>query len=160
MQRLFDAPPPVTEWVPEVLSVAAHLAIIDENELSDEAVLDWTYKTNRHLAQSRLYRAVASLASPEMALRAARLGWNMLHRGIDLAIQRGDNGAQVKVMHPDSIWTHLVHQATATGFRAVLESSTRQERDSRRDRVRARRRNLRLRLELAPGSRGPARYST
>jgi hypothetical protein len=123
LQRLLDAPPPVTEWIPEVLSVAAHLAIIDENGLSDDAVLDWTYRTNRHLAQSRLYRAVASLASPDMALRASRLGWGMLHRGIELSVQRGNGGAQLTVHHPDSVWTRLVHLATATGFRAVLESS-------------------------------------
>jgi len=123
VQRLLDAPPPVTEWIPEVLSVAAHLAIIDKNKLSDEAVLDWTYRTNRHLAQSRLYRAVASLASPEMALRAARLGWGMLHRGVELSVQRGKGSAQLTVEHPQSAWTRLVHLATATGFRAVLESS-------------------------------------
>lgn len=123
LRDLFEAPPAVTAWIPEAVSVAAHLAVADENGLSDEALLDWTYQTNRQLAHSRLYRAVASLASPDLVLRVARTSWKVLHRGIDLAVQRDNHRAELSVTHPGGVWNRLVHLATATGFRAVLESS-------------------------------------
>jgi hypothetical protein len=121
--RLFDSPPPVTEWLPEVLSVAAHYAIIDAHELSDEAAVDWMYQTNRQLAQSRLYRAITAVASPQLALRGAKLAWGMIRKGINLSVSLDGDSARVTVTHPDGVWTELVHQATATGIRAVLESS-------------------------------------
>ena len=37
--------------------------------------------------------------------------------------QLDDDSARIAVTHPEGGWTELVHRATATGIRAVLESS-------------------------------------
>ncbi len=121
--RLFDSPPPVTEWLPEVVSVAAHYAIADAQELNDDAAVDWMYRTNRQLAQSRLYRAVTAVASPRLALRGAKMAWGMIRKGTNLSVELDDDSARITITHPEGVWTELVHRATGAGFRAVLESS-------------------------------------
>jgi len=121
--ELVRTPPPPTTWIPEAVSVAAHFAVADASGLDDAAVLDWAYRANSSLARSRLYRALTQLASPSLLLRGAELSWTMIHRGVDIEIVREDHRATITAIHPRALWTEFVHRSTATGFRAVLESS-------------------------------------
>lgn len=123
LASLFGSPPLVTQWMPEVVSVAAHYAIADARGFDDDDVLMWTYRVNQRLAQSRLYRAMTAVATPRLALRGARLAWGMIHKGIGLSVRLEDDSARLTVTHPRGVWPNLVHRANATGFRAVLESS-------------------------------------
>jgi len=124
IRELIEEPPPMSVWIPEVLNVGAHLAIVDANHMDDDAVIDWGYRSNQRLAQSKLYRVLTHLATPPLLLRAARLSWTVLHRGVDVAVSLdGDKTATVSVTHPPHVWTELVHRSTAQGFQAALEIS-------------------------------------
>jgi hypothetical protein len=79
-----------TAWIPEMLSVAGHYAIADASGWDDDAVLDWSYRTNRALASSRPYRAVTTFASPSLLLHGAQLAWTTIHRGVDVAVRTSE----------------------------------------------------------------------
>jgi hypothetical protein len=116
-------PPPPTAWLPEVIYVAAHYAIADFDQLEDDAVLELTYRANRRLTQSRMYAAVAKLASPELLLRGASLSWGLLHKGVPLRVIARSGTAKLTVRHPDNLWTSMGHRSAAGGFRAVVEAA-------------------------------------
>ena len=88
----------------------------------------WMRDSFNRLASSTMYRAVAYLASPTLALRTASLSWGLLHKGLPLTSQvhresRGRRTAELRVRHPANLWVDLVHRSSAEGFKVVLESS-------------------------------------
>lgn len=121
--ELVQAPPLPTAWIPEALSVATHFAVADASGFDEDGILDWSYRANRRLAESRVYRALTQLASPSLLLRGAGLSWTMIHRGVDITVQHDENEATIRATHPAHLWSEFVHRSTTTGFRAVLESS-------------------------------------
>ncbi len=122
LKEVLREPPPVNAWVPEALSVAAHYAIADANQMTDDEVVAWQSEANRRLSNSKLYRSITKLSSPRALLRGAPTAWHVLHRGVKLQTHVDGSRATLTVRHPSGLWNHLVHRCTATGFAAVLES--------------------------------------
>jgi len=116
-------PPPPNAWLPEVLYVAGHYAILDIDGLDSETILQLTYRANRRLTESPMYAVLAKVASPGILLRGAALSWGLLHRGVTLHVDAQSRAARLTVNHPPYLWTALAHESAARGFRAVLEAA-------------------------------------
>ena len=111
-------------WLPEVHSVALHMAAADAEGLSMEDVLRWSHESNTRLAESPMYRIVAAVASPAILLRTAALSWRLLHRGVSLSIESQASGrTEAAIEHPPHLWNELVHLSTAQGLRAAVEAA-------------------------------------
>ena len=111
-------------WIPEVHSVALHMAAADAEGLSTEDVMKWSHESNTRLAESPMYRIVAAVASPTALLRTAAVSWRLLHRGVSLSIDAQQRGlTEASIHHPPHLWNELVHQSTAQGLRAAVEAA-------------------------------------
>ncbi len=123
LARELAKPSPPNAWIREVTYVAAHFALLDALGLSEPEMLEATYRANRKLTESRMYRALAQLASPNLLLRGAEISWRLIHRGVSLRMHPGSQKMEIFVRHPSGLWTAVAHQSAALGFRAVVEAS-------------------------------------
>lgn len=123
LERLLLSPPPPSAWVPEVLYVAAHFALLDVEGVSVEEMLQRTYRANKKLTESRMYRALARVASPSILLRGAGMSWGLIHQGVKLGVDVERRGAQITLSHPAHLYPRLAHRSAALGFLAVLEAA-------------------------------------
>jgi hypothetical protein len=123
LARQIAEPEPPNAWIREVVYVAAHYALRDALEIDEEEMLQVTYRANRKLTESRMYRALATVASPQLLLKGAQLGWKLLHRGVSLRVSTVSHRAEVVVRHPPGLWPKTAHRSAALGFRAVVEAA-------------------------------------
>jgi len=120
---LQDRPLP-SAWLPEVHSVALHLAVADGEAMDDRQVMKWSRVANTRLAESTMYQIVAKVASPSVLLRTAALSWRLLHRGVVLRIDDTGRGhAAATISHPAWLWTEIVHRSTSEGLRVAVETA-------------------------------------
>lgn len=122
LRQVIAAPPPPSAWIPEAHLVAAHFAIMDMHGLDVEDMLERTYRANRKLTESRMYRALAKVASPTIILKGARMSWGFIHKGVQLRADFGERSARITLRHPPHLYPRLAHRSAALGFRAVLEA--------------------------------------
>ena len=123
VRLLIDSPPPPSVWIPEVQFVAAHFAIVDMHQLEPDDMLQRTYRANRKLTESRMYRALAKMATPSLLLRGASMSWGFIHKGITLRADVEATTALLTLRHPPHLYPSLAHRSAALGFKAVLEAS-------------------------------------
>jgi hypothetical protein len=123
LARHIDEPEPPNAWIPEVIYVAAHFALKDVLGIDDDEMLGVTFRANKKLTESRMYRALAMVASPELLLKGAQVGWRVLHRGVSLRVHVVDRSAEISVRHPIGLWTELAHRSAALGFSAVITAA-------------------------------------
>lgn len=123
LRVLLEDPPPPSTWIPEVHSVAAHFALMDIYGIDDDAMLRITYTSNRKLAESRMYRALAKVSSPGMLVKGASMSWGFIHKGSTLRTETLPEGVMMTLRHPAHVYTNLGHRSVARGFTAALEAS-------------------------------------
>lgn len=123
LARHIAEPEPPNAWIPEVIYVAAHFALQGESGIGDDEMLALTFRANKKLTESRMYRALAMVASPELLLRGAQVGWKVLHRGVSLRVHASERHAEITVRHPVGLWTELAHRSAALGFSAVITAA-------------------------------------
>ena len=116
-------PEPPDAWTREVVYVAAHYPLRDAMGISEDEMLQVTYRANRKLTESRMYRALATVASPQLLLKGAQVGWRILHRGVTLRVNAVSRRGELVVRHPPGLWTNTAHRSAALGFRAVVEAA-------------------------------------
>jgi len=122
VRALAERPPLPSSWVPEVHANALYLAIA-EHFPSEPAFVDFCYRMNRNMMRSVVYRTMARVASPHSFLQAARLGWRLLRRGVDIEIVRGHCEAKISLAWPSNVTPLLVARAFQTSWRAWLEAT-------------------------------------
>jgi hypothetical protein len=123
ISAVLDTPPLPTTWIPEVVSVAAHYAVADGENLSDDDVVAWNARSLDSLGRSAMYRAITLVASPALLVRAAPVSWRILHRGIELTARAAAEHAEIVLTHPPRLWPSLVHEVTAAGFRVAIAAA-------------------------------------
>ena len=111
--------------------MAVHYAVGEGDGLSDEALLEMTYRANRRLTESRMYRALATVASPQLLIKGASMSWGLLHKGTNLKVSSSKGQADAAVTHPPNVWPRLAHESAALGFKAVIEAAHGREVTSR-----------------------------
>ncbi len=126
VHELLVDPPVPSSWIPQAHCVAAHVALADMAGLVDDVdLVDWSYRANKALAASTMYRVLVQLASPRALLRLVPISWRTIHRGIVLDVDSTSSEKQTLLIirHPPHVWTREVHQTVAGGFRPPLEAS-------------------------------------
>lgn len=123
LARELAEPSPPSAWIPEVIYVAAHYALQDLTGTSDDEMLEITYRANRKLTESTMYRALAKVATPRILLKGAQVGWKLIHRGVVLRVHSRAGRSEVIVRHPPKLWPATAHRSAALGFRAVIEAA-------------------------------------
>lgn len=123
LRSVLSNPPPPSAWIPEVHFVACHFAVVDMHQLDPEEMQQRTYRANRKLTESAMYRALATVSSPGVLLRVARMSWGLIHKGITLHADVESNAAVLTLRHPPHLYTSVAHRSAALGFIAVLEAS-------------------------------------
>jgi hypothetical protein len=116
-------PPAPSAWIPEVYYVAAHFAVVDACGVSPSEVIEITYRANKALTESRMYRALAKVASPSTLMRGAVMSWGLIHKGVQLSLKTRPMGARLRLSHPHNLYPKLAHDSAALGFRAVIEAA-------------------------------------
>ncbi len=81
LRPLVDTPPPVSSWVSEVEYCALSLAMADLHGWTDEDFGQYWYDLTRKLVESKLYRGLIGMLTPQVALRSAAWRWSAFHRG-------------------------------------------------------------------------------
>lgn len=123
LAQIVAEPPPPSAWIPEVCFVAAHFAMQDLHAIDADDMLERTYRANAKLTGSRMYRALARVASPGLLLRGAATSWGLIHRGVSLRVSARDGEAELTLRHPPHLYPELAHRSAALGFRAVVEAA-------------------------------------
>jgi hypothetical protein len=126
IDTLLRDPPLNSQWIPEVHSVAAHLAAYDLRFGDDwDAAEQHIYSSNRALLESPLYRALFRLASPGLLLRGAQWRWGQLHKGVDLTANVDASGlsGHITLSYPHALFTSEFVQGIGMGIKALLEAN-------------------------------------
>ncbi len=122
---LFRHPPPKNTWIPEVHSVAAHLALFDASGVRESKVIDMAKDLSRKMAASPMYRVLAYFTSPERLLAGAAKRWEALHQGLPLTIETDNERktARIEMRHEPNLWNSLAHDWTAASWEPLLTMS-------------------------------------
>jgi hypothetical protein len=103
-----------TEWLPEVVHVAAMLALRDVRFGDDETFLAWTGKLNREVMMDRA-------ANPPEALALVPRIWSRLHRGttVEVLDLSGHSGTLL-TRHPRELFAPLIREWRTRAVLAFL----------------------------------------
>ena len=123
--QLIERPPLVSTWIRSVYAQALFLAAADEHAMTDEQFGDWSYRVQKRLFGSPLYRAVAVVATPRMLLAGTRMRWGAFHRGttIEIVDHVSRDAATVTMAYPSMLYARTNLVGFARGFQAVAELS-------------------------------------
>lgn len=113
-------PPATGIWVPGTMSDAVFYAIVDAFYPTEEEVFEWTRERTRRTSESRLYRALARVASPKTLLRMASAAHGLFQRGTELDATYGHNEATIRLTHPPHLHGGLNHRVNCPMFEEVL----------------------------------------
>jgi hypothetical protein len=103
-----------TEWLPEVVHVAAMLALRDARFHDDEAFLAWTGKLNREVM---LDHATSSAE----ALRLVPQIWSRLHRGTTVELfDLAEHSGTLLTRHPHALFAPLIKEWRSRAVLAFL----------------------------------------
>ena len=93
--------------------------------MTDEQFGDWTYRLQKRLFGSALYRAVAVVTTPRMLLAGTRMRWGAFHRGTSLEIvdHVERNTVTATMRFPSMLYSRTNLVGFARGFQAVAELS-------------------------------------
>lgn len=112
-RALVDSPPLASSWIPEVPFNALLLA--HEDRVPRPVFEEWTYRRNRQLLASPLYRVLFLLLSPGQLFVGMARRWGAFRRGSTLEMLAHEHGlARVRLRYPP----HL-HDAHTLGNLAV-----------------------------------------
>jgi len=122
---LFRHPPPNNTWIPEVHSVAAHLALFDASGVREGTLLEMAEELSRKMASSPMYRVLAYFTSPERLLKGAAKRWEALHQGLPLTVEMDNEKkrARIEMTHAPYLWNSLAHDWTAASWGPLLTMS-------------------------------------
>ncbi|MBV1857718.1 MAG: hypothetical protein KUG77_04840 [Nannocystaceae bacterium] len=122
---LFRHPPPNNTWIPEVHSVAAHLALFDASGVREAALLGTAAELSWKMASSPMYQVLAYFTSPQRLLAGAAKRWEALHQGLPLTIEADNENktAQIEMTHAPYLWNSLAHDWTAASWGPLLTMS-------------------------------------
>ena len=122
---LFAHPPPKTRWIPEVHSVAAHLALFDASGLRESDFMELAKSYTANMAASPMYRVLAFFTSPQRLLSGAAKRWEHIHQGLPIEIDFDVDSkrATIEMQHPPNLWTSLAHDWTASSWGPLLKMS-------------------------------------
>lgn len=125
VQALVDNPPPVTAWIPEVVTVTYTIALRDAffpPPGGDAGYAEWTYERNKRLLGSRLYRALFVLVSPDRLFRNIGRRWGRIRRGSTLELLEQSPGyARLRSRYPSYLHDESVAFGMSAAFRAAAE---------------------------------------
>lgn len=122
--ELVERPLLMSSWAPSVHVQALYLAIADAYELREEAFQSWSLRAQRALLSSPVYRALASLASPNLLLKGAEKRWGSFHRGSEIEVHdEGPGRALVRLRFPPNLYAPTNLAGVAGGIAAVAELS-------------------------------------
>jgi len=116
-------PPTPNSWISEVQYVAAHYFLADADRAGEKEFIEMTYRASRALTESRMYSALAKVASPSVMFRGAVTSWALIHRGVRLSARAAVGTASAWLLHPAHLYPRLAHVSAAEGFRAVIEAA-------------------------------------
>lgn len=122
---LFDRPPPKNRWIPEVHSVAAHVALFDASGLRESEFMELAKSYTANIAASPMYRALAFFTSPRRLFSGAAKRWEHIHQGLPLEIHfdAENKRATIDMRHPPNLWNSLAHDWTASSWGPLLRMS-------------------------------------
>jgi hypothetical protein len=121
--NLLSEPPTPNVWISEVHFVAIHYLLADTDRASEKEVIEMTYRASRSLTESRMYSALAKVASPGIMFRGAVTSWGLIHRGVRLTAKSTSGHASAWLLHPPHLYPRVAHVSAGEGFRAVIEAA-------------------------------------
>jgi hypothetical protein len=116
-----------TTWLPEVAVVSTILAVADHLQLDDDETVRWFRECNASLLSNRMYRALMTLASPAMLVRAGAARWGTLHRGSGFGVALREHGAYATITFPPFLYNDVVLRGQGEGLRTALSMSRAKE---------------------------------
>lgn len=114
-------PPPLTEWVPAVLSDAVFHAVCDTFYPTPEAMLRWTYDRTMAMATSATYRTLVRAIGPSVFFKIAERVHGMFQKGTDLEVTLVKGGAKITLKNPPHLHSDLNRLSNVALLRAVVE---------------------------------------
>ena len=102
---LLEHPPLASEWVPDAPMVALTYAFRDVFFQTDEAYFAWLESGYVKMLDSRLYRIIMALSSPERLAKGADKRWGALRRGSVRELIHSDERHNIGVVrYPESLF--------------------------------------------------------
>ncbi|MBL8740469.1 MAG: DUF2378 family protein [Myxococcales bacterium] len=126
IRAFLESPPPVSSFVPEVLSNSMLLAVYDVHfsALGQKAAWDWLHGTTYQLLRTPLYRILFAVMSPDRLVTGVAQRWGAFRRGSELVItEKRDGLARLRLVFPDGLHTDLTIYLVSAAFRAALDCS-------------------------------------
>ncbi len=122
LRDLVEHPRRESAWISEVHSTALGLAGCDLIGLSDDDLVEISYRMNRALMTGALARIIFMVLSPSMLLVGASARWSAFHRGSSLT-SKGRGRGTIQLSYPTHLVPELIARVHARGFGAVLEGA-------------------------------------
>lgn len=105
---MLDNPPLVSDWVPEVHVVALSNALLDLSFASEAELFQWIEIRLEQLTTGRMYRALASMASPHQLVRMASRAYKKFRQGSSrTVVEKADNYNIGLIEYPDCAFNPL-----------------------------------------------------
>ena len=104
LQEVLDEPPPPTSWIPQTVTLALILAIVEARRLTASAESLWIRDAATHLFASPMYRILMQAASPRMVFKTAHLRWGAFFRGTELSSTVEDRVAELTLSGPPGLF--------------------------------------------------------
>lgn len=123
LAEVFRRPPLAGVWVPAPFSDAVFYVFVDLLYPTLEETLAWTYERTIRGTQSKLYRALTSVASPWALLRIGTAAHGLFQKGTDLHVVKTPDGADLRLSHPPFLHGGFNHASNTAALRAVLETT-------------------------------------
>jgi hypothetical protein len=118
--ELLRNPPPVNVWTSEMLMEVAFQALGDQHFRSAQEAEQWVFTQDLGRFQSRLYRLLMVVMSPESVLRAAGRRWEAFHRGTSLEVEAEKHNAMGVLRFPEWLYLPDSRINMCGSFRAAL----------------------------------------
>jgi hypothetical protein len=149
VRAMIVSPPPLTQWVPAVLSDAVFHVVCDTFYPTPEDMLRWTYDRTMAMAKSPTYRTLVRALGPPVFFKIAERVHGMFQRGTELEVELAKSAAKILLKNPAHLHSDLNRLSNVALIRAVVELTGGQAGGLRDDGDDAESRRLRLPLDLS-----------
>ena len=124
LRPLFENPPLVSQWVPEVHLIAMCCAMREAFFESDEAYLQWVRQGLRQIFAGPLYRMVFALFSPTRLVKSSTRRWGAIRRGTQRElVELNVNGNLGRVRYPPRLYNDLYAKVLLEGLLTAYQLS-------------------------------------
>ncbi len=125
LRPLFDDPPLVSEWVPEVRLVALCMTTLEIAYEGEQApYCDFIQKAMHDVMGSPLYRVLFALLSPHRLAKGSQKRWDALRRGTTRQLlERNENGNVGVIGYPPNLFNRFYIANTLAGLLGIYQLS-------------------------------------